>query len=193
MDNVQSRSLNVLMSISVSLNKEQSTPLAKFAVATTRGWDTRAGSSLSLLTHAIQWVRTENEVCVLLWTCQSFHLIPFVPVQYVQYAMAAKTFWLAPPGVAQLSDLSSWRDIIFDYETRYNGKAKWGLFHAFFRFPNCWLFFHWCFLDSPATFSNFIGLAYSLVFFTHLAFAKAHGKTLSVVLFLVTKQWTTRA
>ena len=26
-------------------------------------------------------------------------------MQYVQYAMAAKTFWLAPPGVAQLSDL----------------------------------------------------------------------------------------
>ena len=51
-----------------------------------------------------------------------------------------------------------------------NGKAKWGLFHASF-FSNCWLFFHWCFLDSPATFSNFIGLAYSLVFFTHLAFA----------------------
>ena len=105
MDNVQSRSLNVLMSISVSLNKEQSTPLANFAVATTRGWDTRAGSSLSLLTHAIQWVRTENEVCVPLWTCQSFHWIPFLPVQYVQYSMAAKTFWLAPPGVAQLSDL----------------------------------------------------------------------------------------
>ena len=54
MDNVQSRSLNVLMSISVSLNKEQSTPLANFAVATTSGWDTRAGSSLSLLTHEIQ-------------------------------------------------------------------------------------------------------------------------------------------
>ena len=105
MDNVQSRSLNVLMSISVSLNKEQSTPLANFAVATTCGWDTRAGSSLSLLTHAIQWVRTENEVCVPLWTCQSFHWILFLPVQYVQYAMAAKTFWLAPPGVAQLSDL----------------------------------------------------------------------------------------
>ena len=105
MDNVQSRSLNVLMSISVSLNKEQSTPLAYFAVATTRGWETRAGSSLSLVTHAIQWVRTENEVCVPLWTCQSFHWIPFLPVQYVQYAMAAKTFWLAPPGVAQLSDL----------------------------------------------------------------------------------------
>ena len=64
MDNVQSRSPNVLMSISVSLNKEQSTPLAKFAVAITRGWDTRAGSSLSLLTHAIQRVGTENEVCV---------------------------------------------------------------------------------------------------------------------------------
>ena len=100
MDNVQSRSLNVLMSISVSLNKEQSTPLANFAVAISRGWDTRAGS-----THAIQWVRTENEVCVPSWTCQSFHWIPFLPVQYVQYAMAAKTFWLAPPGVAQLSDL----------------------------------------------------------------------------------------
>ena len=42
-------------------------------------------------------------------------------------------------------------------------------------------------MDSPATFSNFIGLAYSLVFFTHLAFAKAHGKTRSVVLFLLTK------
>ena len=40
-------------------------------------------------------------------------------------------------------------------------------------FSNCWLFFHWCFLDSPATFSNFIGLAYSLVFFTHLAFAQS--------------------
>ena len=105
MDNVQSRSLNVLMSISVSLNKEQSTPLANFAVAITRGWDTRAGSSLSLLTHAIQWVRTENEVCVPLWTCQSFHWIPVLPVQYVQYALAAKTFWLAPPGVAQLSNL----------------------------------------------------------------------------------------
>ena len=64
MDSVQSRSPNVLMSISVSLNKEQSTPLANFAVATTRGWDTRAGSSLSLLTHAIQRVGTENEVCV---------------------------------------------------------------------------------------------------------------------------------
>ena len=64
MDNVQSRSLNVLMSIGVSLNKEQSTPLVNFAVATTRGWDTRAGSSLSLLTNAIQSVRTENEVCV---------------------------------------------------------------------------------------------------------------------------------
>ena len=54
MDNVQSRSLNALMSIGVSLNKEQSTPLATFPVATTRGWDTRAGSSLSLLTPAIQ-------------------------------------------------------------------------------------------------------------------------------------------
>ena len=64
MDNVQSRSLNVLISISASLNKEQSTPLANFNVATTRGWDTRAGSSLSLLTHAIQRVRTENEVCI---------------------------------------------------------------------------------------------------------------------------------
>ena len=105
MDNVQSRSLNVLMSISVYLKKEQSTPLVNFSVAITRGWDTRAGSSLSLLTHAIQWVRTENEVCVPLWTCQSFHWIPFLPVQYVQYAMTAKTFWLAPPGVAQLSDL----------------------------------------------------------------------------------------
>ena len=37
------------------------------------------------------------------------------------------------------------------------------------------------------TFSNFIGLAYSLVFFTHLAFAKEHGKTRSVMLFLLTK------
>ena len=105
MDNGQSRSLNFLMSISVSLNKEQSTPFANFAVATTRGWDTRAESSLRLLTHAIQWVCTENEVCVPLWTCLSFHWIPFLPGQCVQYAMAAKTFWLAPPGVAQLSDL----------------------------------------------------------------------------------------
>ena len=39
----------------------------------------------------------------------------------------------------------------------------------------------------PCDFSNFNGLAYSLVFFTHLAFAKAHGKTRSVVLFLLMK------
>ena len=105
MDNVQSRSLNVLMSISVSLNKEQSTPLAYFAVAATRGWEIRAGSSLSLLTHAIQWVRTENEVCVPLWTCLSSHWSPVLQRQCVPYAMAAKPFWLAPLGLAQLSDL----------------------------------------------------------------------------------------
>ena len=190
MDNVQSRSLHVLMSISVSLNKEQSTPLANFAVATTSGWDTRAGSSLSLLTHAIKWVRTEHEACVPLWTCLSFHEIPVLTGQCVQYAMAAKTFWLAPLGVAQLSDLVLEGT---SFSIKKQGKAKWGLFHASFLFSNCWLFFHWCFLDSPATFSNFIGLAYSLVFFIHLAFAKVHGKTLSVVLFLLTKQWNTRA
>ena len=38
----------------VSLNKEQSMPLANFTVATTHGWDTRAGSRLRLLTHVIQ-------------------------------------------------------------------------------------------------------------------------------------------
>ena len=170
MDNCQLRSLNVLMSISVSLNKEQSTPLASFALATTRGWETRAGSSLSLLTHAIQWVRTENEVCVPLWTCQSFHWIPFLPVQYVQYAMAAKTFWLAPPGVAQLSDLVL-EGTSFSIKKQGTTVKRNEAYFVLLFFSNCWLFFHWCFLDSPATFSNFIGLAYSLVFFTHLAFA----------------------
>ena len=105
MDNGQSRSLYVFMSISVSLNTEQSTPLANFAVATTRGWETRAGSSLSLLTHAIQWVRTENEVCVPLWTCLLSHWSPVLQRQCVPYAMAAKPFWLAPLGLAQLSGL----------------------------------------------------------------------------------------
>ena len=192
MDNGQLRSLNVLMSISVSLNKEQSTPLASFAVATTRGWETRAGSSLSLLTHAIQWVRTENEVCVPLWTCQSFHWIPFLPVQYVQYAMAAKTFWLAPPGVAQLSDLVL-EGTSFSIKKQGTTVKRNETYFVLLFFSNCWLFFHWCFLDSPATFSNFISLAYSLVFFTHLAFAKAHDKTRPAVLFLLTKQWNTRA
>ena len=105
MNNGQSRSLYVLMSMSVSLNTEQSTPLANFAVATTRGWETRAGSSLSLLTHAIQWVRTENEVCVPLWTCLSSHWSPVLQRQCVPYAIAAKPFWLAPLGLAQLSGL----------------------------------------------------------------------------------------
>ena len=98
-----------------------------------------------------------------------------------------KNFLACSPGCGTAFRLSSWRDIILDYETRYNGKAKWGLFHASFLFPNCWLFFHRCFLDSPATFSNFIGLAHSLVFFTHLGFAKADGKTRSVVRFFATE------
>ena len=170
MDNGQSRSLNVLISISVSLNKEQSTPLAYFAVATTRGWETRAGSSLSLVTHAIQWVRTENEVCVPLWTCLSSHWIPVLQGQCVPYAMAAKPFWLAPLGLAQLSDLVP-EGTSFSIKKQGTTVKRNEAYFMLLFFSNCWLFFHWCFLDSPATFSNFIGLAYSLVFFTHLAFA----------------------
>ena len=188
----QSRSLNVLMSISVSLNKEQFTPLANFAVATTRGWETRAGSILSLLTHAIQWVRTENEACVPLWTCLSSHWIPVLDQgQCVPYAMSAKTFWIAPLGLAQLSDLVLEGTLFSIKKQGITAKRNEAYFMPFF--SHRWLFFYWCFLDSPATFPNYISLAYSLVFFTHLAFAKAHVKTRSVVLFLLTKQSNTRA
>ena len=132
MDNGQSRSLNVLMSISVSLNKEQSTPLATFAVATTRGWETRAGSSLSLLTHAIQMSTYRKRSL-----CYSLNLSLISLNSRSSRAMrtichVAKNFLDCSPGFGTAFRLSSWRNIIFDWETRYNGKAKWGLFHAFF-------------------------------------------------------------
>ena len=100
--------------------------------------------------------------------------------------MSAKTFWIAPLGLAQHSGLVLEGTSFSIKKQGTTAKRNEAYFMPFF--SNCWLFFHWCFLDSPATFSNFISLAYSLVFFTHLAFAKPHGKTRSVVLFLLTKQ-----
>ena len=84
--------------------------------------------------------------------------------------MAAKPFWLAPLGLAQLSDLVL-EGTSFSIKKQGTTVKRNDTYFMLLLFSNCWLFFHWCFLDSPATFSNFIGLAYSLVFFTHLAFA----------------------
>ena len=95
-------------------------------------WETRAGSSLSLLTHAIQWVRTENEVCFPLWTCLSSPWIPVLQGQCVPYAMAAKPFWLAPLGLAQLSDLVL-EGTSFSIKEQ-GTTVQWGLFHASFFF-----------------------------------------------------------
>ena len=83
--------------------------------------------------------------------------------------MSAKTFWIAPLGLAQLSDLVLEGTLFSIKKQGITAKRNEAYFMPFF--SHRWLFFHWCFLDSPATFSNFIGLAYSLVFFTHLAFA----------------------
>ena len=84
--------------------------------------------------------------------------------------MAAKPFWLAPLGLAQLSDLIL-EGTSFSIKKQSTTVKRNEAYVMLLFFSNCWLFFHWCFLDSPATFSNFIGLSYSLVFFTHLAFA----------------------
>ena len=59
--------------------------------------------------------------------------------------MAAKTFWLAPPGVAQLSDLVLEGTSFSITKQGTTVKRNEAYFMLFFVFLTVGFFFHWCF------------------------------------------------